>query len=102
MNLNQNQKILAIVIALIVIGGVAFLYQNANQKSAPTYGTANTPAALPEPLPKNVDGITDAIISETMADQAALDQEAAGEDAQIQEDSQSVNDLGNAYDENSY
>lgn len=101
MNLNQNQKILAVVIALIVIGGVVALSLSGSKNSVPSYGTTNT-SAPSQPLPKNVDGITDAIIDETLADQAALDREAAGEDAEIQKDSQSVNDLGNSYDENSY
>lgn len=101
MNLSKNQKILVGVIALVFIVGLIFLYRNAAEESA-SYGMQDAPASPQEPVPESVDEITDAIIQETMADQAALDREAAGEDAQIQEDSQSVNDLGNAYDENSY
>ncbi len=101
MNLNKNQKILAGAVMVVVLIGLIFVYQNAAEDKTPSYGTNVAPAS-PEPVPRSVDGITDAIIDETMADQAALDREAAGEDAEIQKDSQSVNDLSNSYDENSY
>lgn len=101
MNLSKNQKILIGAVAVIILIGLVFLYRNAAEESAP-YGMESASDPAPKAVPENVDGITDAIISETMADQEALDREVAGEDAQIQEDSRSVNDLGDAYDENSY
>lgn len=62
-------------------------------------GASQTPVQNPEP--KNIDEVAANIEAQAAADGSALDDEEAGEMSDIESDSESVNDLGNSYDENS-
>ena len=52
-------------------------------------------------VPSSIDAISQSITDESSADQSALNDEVTGEEFDMQADNQSVNDLGQTYDENS-
>lgn len=52
-------------------------------------------------LPETIDDISASIQEEISADLSALDDEANGEVLEIEADSESINNLGTSYDENS-
>lgn len=54
------------------------------------------------PVPEKLDDITATITEESADDFSALDEEAAGAAEEIDADSESVNNLGTSYDENSF
>ncbi len=54
------------------------------------------------PVPETIDGIAGSIAAETTLDLSALDEEEAGALDQVNQDSDSVNNLGTSYDENSF
>lgn len=58
-------------------------------------------APVQNPEPKSIDDITANIEAQAAADGSALDDEESGEMSDIESDSQTINDLGEAYDENS-
>lgn len=53
------------------------------------------------PVPETIDAISESIQDETAADLSALDEEEEGEVEDIETDSDSINNLGTSYDENS-
>ncbi len=54
----------------------------------------------PKPIPTTPSGIVDEIEGEAALDAAALDAEIDAETAEIQKDSESLNNLSQSYDEN--
>lgn len=54
------------------------------------------------PVPEKLNDITAAITAESIDDLSALDQETAGAIGEIDADTDSVNNLGTSYDENSF
>ncbi len=52
------------------------------------------------PIPDTIDGITESIVEESSVDFSALDEEEASSLSDVDEDSESVNNLGTSYDEN--
>lgn len=52
------------------------------------------------PIPETLDGIADSIIEESSVDFSALDEEETSSLSDVDEDSESVNNLGTSYDEN--
>ncbi len=105
--MNQKQITLAVSALVIVALGIFVIFSFYNSEEV-TPGNTNTNTTerktgeSAEPVPESVDGITAEIMMEAETDQQALAEEQAGENTAINEDSQSVNDLGNSYDENSY
>ncbi len=89
------------VVALVVVS------RNIGERSANAPSTSSQPApkkmsdtAPSAPAPENADGIVSAIDAETMADTNALNDEETGSLNQVDEDSDSVTNLGTSYDEN--
>jgi len=98
-------------VALLVVV-CAFVYQQFTREQAPA-GTATmsgtapaqkntTPAeeAVVVPVPDTIDGIATSIEAESALDLSALDDEEAGSLQEVDQDSDSVNNLGTSYDEN--
>lgn len=78
--------------------GTAMVQPTQTMPKAVESGAAVTVA--PQDIPTSIDGISQSIESESNVDTSALDDETESEMAQVESDSQSVNDLGNSYDEN--
>ncbi len=53
-----------------------------------------------EPVPETLDDITESIVAESSVDFSALDEEETSSLSDVDEDSESVNNLGTSYDEN--
>ncbi len=110
-----NKQILATVVGVgVIIIFSAFVYrqfltqsqtafQQQQNKNAMQPVSEGMPQPAPMvPLPDTIDGITADIESETTLDLSAMDEESAGEESVLNEDSQSVNNLGTSYDENNF
>ncbi len=88
----------------LVVAVVAALFQwnkeepRASQSQMTT--TTNTTKQSDAMVPETIDDIAVSIESEAAFDQAALDAEAAGSMQEIDQDSDSINNLGTSYDEN--
>jgi hypothetical protein len=52
------------------------------------------------PIPDTIEGIADSIVEESSVDFSALDEEESSSLSDVDEDSESVNNLGTSYDEN--
>ncbi len=62
-------------------------------------GGANTSGER-DAIPDTIDGITESIVEESSVDFSALDEEETSSLGDVEEDSESVNNLGTSYDEN--
>lgn len=99
-----------VVAAIASIGVIAFVLlvisQNVDDRSVVNPGgsvaqkMSPTESVKSTPVPDTVDGITGDIKSQTSADATAFDEESATSLDQINQDSDSVNNLGTSYDEN--
>ncbi len=105
--MTQRQIVGSIVGALVLIAVFAFVYRQFTAVSVPAGITEQAKVTAPAPSiqkteePKTIDDISKNIQDETNLDLSALDDEATGEISDIQSDSDSVNNLGTSYDENS-
>ncbi len=100
----------------IIVGGVVlllvcfFVYGQfaSNSLSQPLMTSNGTtrqqspPLQDSAPVPESVDDISASIVSESHADATALDEEEMGALEEFDQDSESVNNLGTSYDENSF
>lgn len=107
MTQKQIASVFVGVVVVILLG--VFVYkqyspntQQQSQADTAKYGNKMTQsdAKKLEAVPESIDGITESIFVEASADTSALDAEAEGEAAELDEDNQSVNNLENSYDEN--
>lgn len=102
--MTQKQIIGLVVSVLVLVVVFAFVYR---QFAVPVPDTLNQPPktilqpAEKAPVPETIDDISRSIQDETNLDLSALDDEANGEISDIEADSDSVNNLGTSYDENS-
>lgn len=103
----MSQKQLAGLIAggaIVILLGI-LVYQNFRSSDMIGENLGSDPMmAMPEekPVPENVDDIALEIESETALDTAALNEELAAENAEIESDTQSFNNLSESYDPNSF
>ena len=102
----DRQKILIGVLSgVLTVSVIIFAYQRM-MKSADTESDLQAPQAMmekkeaPKPIPTTPSGIVDEIEGEAALDAAALDAEIDAETAEIQKDSESLNNLSQSYDEN--
>ncbi|MEK7181551.1 MAG: hypothetical protein AAB519_02925 [Patescibacteria group bacterium] len=106
----MSQKQIVMVVAGLAVAGLlgilVYKFYAGQQKDQMTssevptgHTTQNTPAAE---VPSSVNSVTETIQAETEMDLSALEDESAGETAEIKADSESVNNLGTSYDENAY
>ncbi|MFZ2299863.1 MAG: hypothetical protein WAW00_01860 [Candidatus Moraniibacteriota bacterium] len=101
-----QKQIIGLILGVLGLGLVfAFVYrQFAEQGSSQMQGQPKTAVSDQEKkaaIPVTIDDISATIQAETDADLSALDDEADGEISDIEADSDSVNNLGTSYDENS-
>ncbi|OGI14373.1 MAG: hypothetical protein A3E38_00360 [Candidatus Moranbacteria bacterium RIFCSPHIGHO2_12_FULL_54_9] len=103
-----QKQLIGLVVGVLVLGAVfVYVYQQFSRtasRDAMLQKSAVTPSAKQEEqaaLPTSIDDISRSIAGEIDADLSALDAEENGETAEIQADSESVNNLGTSYDENS-
>lgn len=103
-----QKQILGIVVGIVVvalIGVVVYRQFTADIMPQPTTSSMTTKQTVPaEPNPSayTVTGIEASIASESDADAAALDAEETGTLQDFDQDSESINNLGKSYDENSF
>lgn len=104
-----QKQIFGIVIGVALVAVVcAFVYRQfspADMAQQPTSSDANTKqeaSGEPNPSAYTVTGIEASIVSESAADAAALEEEENGTLQEFDQDSESINNLGNSYDENSF
>ena len=102
----DRQKILIGVLSgVLTVSVLIFAYQRM-MNSTDTDTGIETPQAMmekkeaPKPIPTTPSGIVDEIEGEAALDAAALDAEIDAETAEIQKDSESLNNLSQSYDEN--
>jgi hypothetical protein len=102
----DRQKILIGVLSgVLTVSVIIFAYQRM-MKSTDTESDLEVPQAMmekkeaPKPIPTTPSGIVDEIEGEAALDAAALDAEIDAETAEIQKDSESLNNLSQSYDEN--
>ncbi len=102
----DRQKILIGVLSgVLTVSVIIFAYQRM-MKSDDTESGLEVPQAMmekkeaPKPIPTTPSGIVDEIEGEAALDAAALDAEIDAETAEIQKDSESLNNLSQSYDEN--
>ena len=106
MTKNQTTGVAIAVFAIIAAGALIYRQfaddgRDAMTQRAMDKEAAEAPTAETKPVPENIDGITQEIESETMIEAEAFDEESSDTEAEIQSDTQSVNDLSESYDENS-
>ncbi len=101
-----RQKILIGVLSgVLTVSVLIFAYQRM-MNSTDTDTGIETPQAMmekkeaPKPIPTTPSGIVDEIEGEAALDAAALDAEIDAETAEIQKESESLNNLSQSYDEN--
>lgn len=102
----DRQKILIGVLSgVLTVSVLIFAYQRM-MNSTDTDTDIETPQAMmekkeaPKPIPTTPSGIVDEIEGEAALDAAALDAEIDAETAEIQKESESLNNLSQSYDEN--
>ncbi len=103
--MTQKQILSAVIgVALAIVVG-AFVYQQYTGDAGMNSG--NTPKKMtekkvaPAPVPDTVDGVVGSIEAESSLDMTALDEEEMSAMQELDADSESVNNLGTSYDENS-
>ena len=102
--MTQKHIIGLIVGVLVLVAVLTFVYR---QFAAPVPSGQEQPKTTTSEQmkkaaePKTIDDISQSIQDETNLDLSALDDEADGEISDIQSDSDSVNNVGTSYDENS-
>jgi hypothetical protein len=100
--MDRQKILLGSLSAVIVLAVLVFVYQKQMEKNADTMmPKMMQETEKPKPIPTTVDGVADEIESEAALDEAALDAEIEGETAEVQADSQTLNNLSESYDENS-
>jgi len=104
-----QKQIFGIVIGIALVAVVcAFVYRQftpadmMSQQSPSDTGTKEVTSDEPNPSAYTVTGIEASIVSESAADAAALEEEENGTLQEFDQDSESINNLGNSYDENSF
>jgi hypothetical protein len=102
----DRQKILIGVLSgVLTVSVLIFAYQRM-MNSTDTDTGIETPQAMmekkeaPKPIPTTPSGIVDEIEGEAALDATALDAEIDAETAEIQKESESLNNLSQSYDEN--
>lgn len=108
----MTRKQIAGAVAVVAALGIVFVltYRQMDSGSRETAGTrvpktkqsttAGSPSVQKAEIPSSIDDISRSIVDETSSDLSALDEEADGELSEIEADSQSINSLGESYDEN--
>lgn len=100
--MDRQKILLGALSAVIVLAVLVFAYQHQSMKNADIMmPTVMKKTETPKPIPTTVDGITAEIENEASLDEAALEAEVTAETGEIQEDSQTLNNLSESYDENS-
>jgi hypothetical protein len=103
-----QKQMIGIVLGVVVVGLLAimvarqFSSDDAIRQSASTPAMQQKSTTEPAPVPETVDSITESIVSESRGEATALDDEEAGTLEEVDADSDSVNNLGTSYDENSF
>ena len=111
--MTQKQIFGAVAGVAIVALAFVFVYQQFVGSNGVTTTTVSDTASLqkqaattdsqkkaPAPIPDTIDGIAENIESESSDDLSALDAEETGSLDEVNQDGNSVNNLGTAYDEN--
>lgn len=81
--------------------GPTIIVDDTASQTVATQKKMNTPEGKTVvPIPDTIDGIADSIVEESSVDFSALDEEEASSLNDVDEDSESVNNLGTSYDEN--
>lgn len=93
--------VMLVVVALISVPFMQNQGTKVNQPSSTIPKTMQRPSVA-APVPAKLDDITSAITAESTDDLSALDQETVGAIGEIDADTDSVNNLGTSYDENSF
>jgi len=102
--MDRQKMLLGALSAVVVLAVLVFVYQQQNKKNADTMMPSMMKQAeepKPKPLPTTVDGVTAEIESEATLDEEALNEEVTAETGEVQEDSKTLNNLSESYDENS-
>ncbi len=102
--MTQKQMFGVVVGVALAIVVCVFVYRQYTGDTRMNTRSTTTQTKVTEkkaPVPETVDGVVDSIESETALDTAALDEEEAGTLGEVDADSESVNNLGTSYDENS-
>ena len=103
--MTKKQILVALGIAVLVLFIGVVVSQMRNAQSVPESKDDYQPATRKDtmvPVPEKLEDITATITAESADDFSALDEEAAGAEAEIDLDSESINNLGTSYDENSF
>lgn len=112
MTQKQRAGVVVGVVVAILLGVVVYRQYSGDtgkKESAPTAGVgisqkkmsaSETGKAVVVPVPETIDGIAGSIVSESSVDFSALDDEEAAALDDVNQDSDSVNNLGTSYDEN--
>lgn len=92
-------------VALVIVVGTVVYRQYTGDTAMNTGNTTSQKKMGTEkkatPVPDTVDGVVGSIESETVVDTEAMNEEEAGTLGEVDVDSESVNNLGTSYDENS-
>lgn len=106
-----QKKIVGLVVGIAVMALIfLFVYRqytndrgtamNTNTTSQKKLSGENSDKVMATPVPDTIDGVTGSIESESSLDVSALDEEESESLNAVNEDSESVNNLGTSYDEN--
>ena len=107
--MTQKQMVAAILGVGIMVLALVVVARTIGEKTAMNGSINNTNVAIEKMastdtekavVPNTVESIAADIESETALDVSALDDEESSETASVDEDSDSVNNLGTSYDEN--
>lgn len=103
--MTKKQILVALGIAVLILCVGVIVSQMRSTQSVPESGEDYQPVTRKDtmvPVPEKLDDITATITAETADDFSALDEEAAGAEAEIDLDSESITNLGTSYDEDSF
>ena len=113
--MTQKQIVGAVVGVAVMVLVCTLVYRQYTSDTASVEGSTTTQSSLPsekkgtmtdkgqtvkEPIPETLDDITESIVAESSVDFSALDEEETSSLSDVDEDSESVNNLGTSYDEN--
>lgn len=107
MTQKQMASVLIGSVLMILLGVFVYMQftaetqkQSQNDSTGSTNNVMKTDSKKVESVPESIDAITESIFVESTVDTSALNAEAEGEAAELDEDNESVNNLENSYDEN--
>jgi hypothetical protein len=101
--MDRQKVLLGVLSGVITLAVLIFVYQQmSKEEPVPMEMSVIKPEQeMPRPIPETIEGVTDEIAAQAVEDEAMFNAEVAAEEAEMQADSETLNNLSESYDENS-